>query len=200
MSSNNGHNNNHTSSAERVYAEALLQIAAEAGQLQAVKDELDQFNDLLAAEPGAMKLFASKVLSADEREQSLQRIFKGRLSDLLYRFLQVLNQKDRLGDLLGILRAFDALYEEREGIVEVDAYVAQRMTDTEASAVAERIGTSLGRRVVLHQYVDPELIGGLKIRIGDQVIDGSASAQLRILKEKMIETGLEKARINAAKL
>ena len=197
--SDNG-NHQQSNSVERVYAEAIFQMAQESGRLAETVEELEQLEELLAAEPGAIRLFASKVLSTEERAGSLERVFKGKVSDLLYRFLSVVNQKDRMGDLPGILRAFSALYDEREGVVEVDAYLAQRMDDAEAAGIAERIGQVLGRKVVLHQYVDPSLVGGLKLRIGDEVIDGSVTAQLRILREKMITSGQEKARTQALKL
>ena len=106
----------------------------------------------------------------------------------------VVNQKDRLGSLPGIVRAFANLVDERQGVVEVDAYVANRLDEGQASAIADRLGASMGRKVALKQHVDEELIGGLKLRIGDKLLDGSVATQLRLMRDKFVQAGREKAR------
>ena len=98
----NGHAPTQTNSAERVYAEALIEMAQEAGKLAEVAQEIDDLKGLVSTVPDAMRLFSSRVLSTDERAKSLERVFKGKVSDLLYRFIQVVNHKDRLGDLPGL--------------------------------------------------------------------------------------------------
>jgi len=177
-----------------IYAEALIELADEAGQLAAIADEVEQLQQLIQAEPQLRQLLESRILRTQARAEAIETIFKGRVSDLLFRFLLVVNEKGRMNALDAICRAFAQLMDERRGIVDVDVYVAAQMDAARSRQVADRIGQVIDRQVVLHQYVDPHLIGGLKVRVGDQLIDGSVATQLRLLERKMAEAGRERAR------
>ena len=181
-------------SVTRAYASALVELAEADGQLSEVADELEQLGQLLASEPALKSLLASRALSASERAGALERLFKGQLSDLVYRFIQVVNQKDRIGKLAGIIDTFGEIVAESRGIVEVDVHVATKLDDAQAQRVAQGIGQSLGKEVALHQYVDEKLIGGLKIRIGDKLVDASVATQLKLMQRKLVAAGREKAR------
>ncbi len=195
MASSNGHM---TTAVSTVYAQALFDLAEQAGALDEVNDELEQIDELLTANPDLMLLLSSRMISAPERQGIIERIFGGRVSDTVLNFLRVVNQKNRLDALPAIIHEFGNLLDRRHGVVEVDAYVASRLDEQLAKRVADGIGTALKRNVLLHQYVDPELIGGLKIRIGDRMIDGSVATQLKLMKEQLMAVGREKARAAAA--
>lgn len=173
----------------RVYAEALLQMAVEAGKLLELADEAEQLIDLIGRDPGLRRLLTSPLLGMEERRDTLERVFEGRIDDTLYRFLQVVNAKGRGDAIERILHSFRQQVAEYRGIVEVDAHVAQRMDDAQAREVADRLGAAINREVVLHQYVDPALIGGLKLRVGDQLLDASVATQLRLLRKRLAGRG-----------
>lgn len=184
---------------ERNYARALLELANEAersggAKLGEISAEALQLRVLLEQEPDLLRLISVQTLSVQERGQIIERILKGRINDLLYRFLIVVNEKNRLEYLPGMLAALEKLVEEQRGIVEIDAFVAANMDEPAQRSVAESISKALGKQVIMHQHVDPKLIGGLKLRIGDQLIDGSVAAQLRLMKDRMIHAGQELAR------
>lgn len=180
----------------QVYADALWDLAAEAGAIDATAAELGQLVDLLDEQPKLRAMFESPAIQAERRRASIASIFKGRLSDLVYRFLQVLNQKSRLGQLPVIRVAFDQRLKAERGEVDVDVYAAAPLTDAQVAAVAEQLGASLGRKAVVTVRVDETMIGGLKLRIGDRLIDGSVATQLSKLKRKMIARGREAVRSN----
>ena len=182
----------------RIYARALLEMAEAQGTIDETADEIEQLEALLHAQPHLAQLLTTPALNEAARRGMIERVFKGRVSDTVYKFLQVINAKERLESLPGILAAFKQLVAERAGIVEVDIHVAHRLDPAEAESVGQRIGESIGKQVVLHQYVEPELIGGLTIRIGDRLIDGSVATQLRYMRRQLIQTGREKARRQAA--
>lgn len=188
------HHGQITHSVEQVYAEALVEMAEETGELDSIHDEVNQLAELIRGNADLGKLLASRLLSETERRGCIERIFKGRVSDLLYRFIQIVSTKSRLADLSGILSAFGDLVKARQGIVEVNAYVATPMDQAHAQRIAEQLGKALDCQVVLKHNVDPSLIGGLKLRVGDRLVDGSVAAQLRRLKEKIIAGGQERAR------
>ena len=183
-----------TQSVEWVYAQALLDLAEQAEQRDDVRQEMDEIAVLLDGEPELANLLASRVLSAADRSGCIERVFSGQVSDLSYRFLQVVNNKDRLADLAGIIRAFGRLVDQKRGLVDVDAYVASEMDESQARRVAVELGMVLGGEVVLQQHVDTRLIGGLKLRVGDRLIDASVATQLRRMKEKMLAAGRGRAR------
>ena len=173
----------------QTYAEALIELADDGGSLDAIADEVESLRELLRDEPSLRAILENPAIGDDERRGALERMFKGRVSDTLYRFIQVVNNKGRSGVLPSILAAFTGLVRERRGIVEVDAFVPQRMEAGEADRVQRRVGERLGKEVVLHQYVDPSVIGGIKLRIGDRMIDGTVRAQLGRMRARLAEVG-----------
>ncbi len=184
------------STLERNYARALLELADEAkgSALDEIDAEARQLLAMIEREPDMLRLMSVRTLSVHERGQIIERMLKGRIGDSLHRFIQVVNQKNRLEFLPGMLRALSLLIEERRGIVEIDAYVAAQMDENAQQQVAQSIGQALGKQVVMHQHVDPALIGGLKLRVGDRLIDGSVATQLRMMRQRMIDSGRELAR------
>jgi F-type H+-transporting ATPase subunit delta len=182
---------------ERTYAQALLDLAQEAGQLDATIQEVNQLLDLARTEPDLARFFVGRRLTASEHAEVIEHVFQGRVSKLLYRFLLVVNRRDRLHLLDGILRGVIALFEEQHGQVVVHAYVPTLLDDAQARATSARLGAALKRTVVLSQHEDPALLGGIKLLVGDELFDGSVATQLKLMRQKMIETGREKARTAA---
>lgn len=187
-----------TDTVGRVYAAALLDLARAQGALESIDEEVTELLGLLRREPGLHKLLASPKLNASQRRELIDRLFNGKVSDLMFRFLQVVNRKGRLGDLESILVAFTQLAAEARGEADVDIYVAQPLEGEESRQVAESIGQAVGKQVRLRQHVDPELIGGLKVRVADRLIDGSVATQLKIMKQRLVAAGREKARVGSA--
>ena len=188
-----------TSALSRVYGRALLELAQESGQLDALADEADELHDLIASQPELRHILSSPALNQDERRETLERIFQGRISDTLYRFLQVVNGKGRASSIPVILESFQDEVTQARGIVEADAFVPQRLSDEQARQVAQALSQGLGgKQVVLHQYIQPDLIGGIKLRVGDQLIDASVASQLRLMRERLIDAGRQAARRGAA--
>ena len=191
-------NTQQTDSIDRVYAKALFEMTEQDGQTADIREELAELKGLIQSQPQLARLIDSQVIRTESLAQAIETIFKGRVSDLLYRFLQVLNRKGRFAALPGVIEAFDKLVDQKHGRVKVDAYVAIGLDDQQAQQVAQGVGKAIGREVTLIQHVDPTLIGGLKLRVGDKLIDGSAATQLRMLRQRIIDQGREKARAAAA--
>ncbi len=174
-----------TSALDRIYARSLLALAQESGQLDAIEAQCVELSRWLNEHPQAMSLLSNQMLGVAERAGTVERLFRGRVSDLLLRFLLVMNRKGRLDRLQGVLDAFGHELLAIRGIVEVEAHVATPLDPSQAQAVAQRLSATLGREVLLHQKLDPELIGGIKLRIGDRLVDGSVAAQLRQLRNRL---------------
>ncbi len=177
----------------RVYAQALLELAGD--QADALAEEAGELLALIEREPQLGKLLSSRTLNSAQRSDLVEKLFKDKVSDVLYRFLQVINRKDRLEALPGILVAYRQLAAAARGEIDVDVFVAEAMSDDDGRGVADSIGQAVSKKVHLHQHVDPELIGGLKVRVGDRLIDGSVATQLKTMKRKLVEAGREQARV-----
>ncbi len=183
-----------TDSVSRTYAQALYELGQASDQVDILADQARDLLGLLASEPDLERLLASRALSSAQRSSSIEQLFKGKIADVLYKFIQVVNRKDRLGSLTGILGSYLVLVAQARGELDVDVFVAEPLSDDAGRGVAESIGSALDKRVQLRQHVDPALIGGLKVRVGDRLIDGSVATQLRIMKRKLVDAGRERAR------
>jgi F-type H+-transporting ATPase subunit delta len=181
------HKDSHQSSLATAYAEALLELANESNAAAAIGEELAGLRQIVDADEQLAQLLADPAISAEERGQFLHRVFDGRASTLMGRFLGLLNEKDRLVLLPKIADAYHLLLEQQQGIVEVEATVAQGLGDEQLEAVRRTVGDALKRRAVVHQQVDPAIIGGLVLRVQDQLIDGSVRAQLSAMRRQLLD-------------
>ncbi len=169
------------------YAEALLQLANEANIAASVGEELNGLRQIIEADPQFAQLLADPAISTEERGQLLHRVFDGRASTLMSHFLGLVNEKGRLALLSAFDGAYNYLLDQQQGIVEVDVTVAQALGDDQLETVRLKVGESLKREAVVHQSVDPSIIGGLVLRVQDQLIDGSVRAQLSAMRQRLME-------------
>lgn len=178
-----------TDTVGRVYAQALLELAREQNAVDALADEVQQLLPLIAAGGELNRLLTNPAIGDSERAKIVERVFKGKVSDLLYKMMRVLGDKGRLGSLPQVAAGYLLAVSDDRGHIDVQAFIASELDSDAAKQVADQIGKALGKTVTLTQKVDPSLIGGLKIKIGDQLIDASVASQLRSMKNKMIAAG-----------
>lgn len=187
----------------RVYAAALFDLATAQGGQSAVEHTLAELEDILElarTEPAFGEFLASRILAAESRGRSLERILTGRVSDLTRNFLLTLNSKGRLASLPGIVAAFDEKVQEAYGRVEVDVYTASPISPEDLSSIRERLRATLGKDPIVHPYTDRAMIGGLKLQIGDQLIDASIATRLRKMRDRLNQDGLAKLRARADRM
>lgn len=180
------HQDNHQSPMAVAYAQALLDLANEAGTLEETGDELRDLRQIVEASPQFAQVLADPAIGPEERAALLRRLFEGRASKLILDFLLLMNEKGRLGLLAGIAGAFDDLVDQQMGKVEVDVTVPERLNQQQLDAVAVKVSQALKRQAVVHQYIDPSIIGGLILRVQDQLIDGSVRAQLTAMRRRLL--------------
>ena len=186
-----------TNSVGRVYAESLFELASKQGDAAAqdAGDELVDLVEIVRGDRRFAEFLRSPAIDAAAREATLQSILKGRVSDLVLRFMLVANRKGRLGELEAISEAYAKLLNERYGKVEVDVFTVDGQLDDGARAnLASTLKSRLGREPVLHLYKDASMVGGVKLRIGDQLIDGSVAAKLRRMRRALVEDAGAKVR------
>jgi F-type H+-transporting ATPase subunit delta len=172
----------------RVYASAFMAVAAKSKDATALVDEVGSLvNDVLSRFPRLEDTLRSALVSSEEKEQSLDRILSGRASAPVLNFLKVLARHDRLAVLrpiAGILKKLDA---ERRGLTDVEVRVAAPIDATLQNEIQSRLRKALGGEPVLHVQIDPSLLAGMVIRVGDRVYDGSVHTQLENARRAMID-------------
>ena len=177
-----------------VYAKSLFELALKEGGndgAASIGEELSEVCEIARADARIREFIASPIIDPKRRGASLRTTFEGRVSALLLNFLLVLNRKGRLAELLSIEQAYDGLLAEAFGRIEVDVYTTSGRVDAAtATVLQEQLRKALGKDPVLHHYADPRMIGGVKLRIGDQLVDGSVAAQLRRMRQSLIQRGL----------
>lgn len=174
------------------YARALFDLAMQQGgqsRAEEVAGELEDIVEMARSDARFNEFLASRVLGVKERDRSLESIFAGRCSPLVLNFLRLLNRKNRLSHLPPIVEALDQRVQEHFGRIEVDVFTPAPIDDAQLRSIRDRLAAALGKEPVIHPYTDPSMIGGVKFRIGDQLIDASVSARLRQMRERLGSSG-----------
>lgn len=170
----------------RVYAEALLGVAARDGREDATADELDAFvKDVLGADPALAAFFVSPAVTRRTREPALAAALKDNASPLLGNFLRVLNQNNRLDLVASVAAAYRDLLDQRAGRVRVTVRSAVPLSDDQQGELRRTLADSLGKDPTLDLHTDPDLLGGMVVQVGDKVYDSSVRSRLAAFRTQL---------------
>jgi F-type H+-transporting ATPase subunit delta len=169
------------------YAKALLGALATNGQTNDTLAELDSFvADVWGKLPQLTKTLSSRLLGGEEKSSLIQKALTGKASQVFLNFLLVLAKHDRLASLPAIQRAVRKLLDQQSGIVRVNVITADPLDTAQLTTLKQSLQGLFGANPVLHNQIDPSIIGGLVLQVGDQVYDGSLASQLQRVREQMI--------------
>ncbi len=171
----------------RRYAQALTEEAQQAGSLDTVDTDVALVADTLGGSPDLRRALTSPIISHEKKGAILDRLFDGNVSDLTTRFLHLLVQNDRDGEIPAILDAYRQLRDERTHTVEALVRSAKPLSPDEADRLKAALEGRAGQTVRMRIEVDPSLIGGLVVRVGDVVYDRSVRHQLDTLRGQLAE-------------
>lgn len=172
----------------RVYAEALLAAADRKGQVDATLGELDAFfDDVLKANSEFTGFLLSAGAGRRAKGELLERALVGKVGDTLANYLMVLNDHDRLNLLPGIRQIARELADERAGRMPVRVVTAVPLPDDQRERLRTQLRESFRKEPVFEEKVDPELLGGLVVRVGDWLYDASVRTRLDNLRKQLIE-------------
>lgn len=173
-----------------VYAEALLELTREGSAQQSTEEELRELVTILKSDDTIWKFIASPLLVASEKQKVLEKVLKGKVSDLVYKFLGVLAEKRRLNVLPEIYKSYVALLDEELGRRRVRMYTATEPGADLQKEVVSVLKGYLDADVILEPHVDPELLGGIVIRTGDLMIDTSIKSGLEAMRKKLLQRNI----------
>ncbi len=171
--------------AER-YAAALFDLADETRALDAVAGDLRQLRGMLAASPDLLRLVRSPILSRERQGGAIAALAQeAGLSRLVRDFLAVVARNRRLFAVPAMIEAFLKKLAERRGEVTAEVTAAQPLSEAQLGALSEQLRRTIGRRVSVDVRVDPALIGGMIVKVGSQLVDGSLRSRLHRLQLAM---------------
>jgi F-type H+-transporting ATPase subunit delta len=172
----------------RRYAEALIRAAEHEGAVDLVLGELAELErDVLKANPRFAQILASPRVSAAQKDRILVELLENRASSLLLRFLRVLNRHDRLAYLGAVSQAARAIWDKRHARVPVQVRSAHPLDESQTQALLAQLTRLTGATPILQVSIDPTLIAGLVVQVGDLRYDASVKSRLAQLRQRLIE-------------
>lgn len=176
-----------TQTAAAIYADSLLDLATQAGQGQAVADELAQLSDLWKQDPGFAAMMSSAAIDAEARRESIKRVFTSRVSKLVLNLLLVLNDHRRAMILPAVCRAYLKKLNQKLLRSEVFVTTAVPLDDLQRRGLKQQVQRLLDREAMLVERIDPALLGGMRIQVEDRVYDTSIRRRLRDMRRDLHE-------------
>ena len=167
-----------------VYARALFEAAKEGDALDRVHEELDEFADALETDRNLQIFLFSPYFSSEEKKDGVTRI----VSDADARFvnfLELLAERHRMPALFRIRRAFDSMWAEENRLLPVTVTSAVELDEGLVNDIGKRIEEQTGRQVELSSNVDPDVLGGLQVRVGNMVLDATVRNRLEQLRKQV---------------
>jgi len=170
------------------YATALFELALEANAIEAVKDELDRFDALIAESADLTRLVRSPVFSADEQLQALSAVLeRAGIRGLAANFLKLVVRNRRLFAVRDMIKAFRNLVAKHKGEATAEITVAETLKDRHVDALRAALKSVTGKDVDLDVKVDPAILGGLVVKLGSRMVDSSLRTKLNAMKHAMKE-------------
>jgi F-type H+-transporting ATPase subunit delta len=174
----------------RVYAVALLEAADRRGETAQVLEEFASLiEDIFRADPQFEAFLASGAISRKPKAEAIHHAFDGRASETFRNFLLVLNAHQRLDMLRAIYDAVRELFDERSGRMRVTVTTAVPLPDDLRERLRQELREKYKKEPVLTTKVDPALLGGLIVKVGDWLYDASVRTRLTNIRKQLIERG-----------
>ena len=173
------------------YARALFELALDAKSVDAVKADIEQFDAMIAANPDLNRLVRSPVFGAEEQARALGAVLaKAGIGGLASNFLLFVTSNRRLFAVRDMIRDFRKLVARWKGEVTAEVTAAEKLSDARLEEIKSALKSITGEKAVdLHVKIDPEIIGGLMVKLGSRMVDSSLRTKLNAIKHAMKEAG-----------
>ena len=170
----------------RVYARSLFQVAREQGKLDELREQLGQFADALKENRELAVFFFSPYFSTHEKQQSLGTLLEG-ADEIFLNFLALLIENHRMPVIFRIRQEYERLWEEENRMLPVEITSAIALDEATTESLGRTIGERAGRKVTLAARVDPDILGGIVIRVGNSILDASIRNRLEQLRRHVAQ-------------
>ncbi|HEV7770035.1 MAG TPA: ATP synthase F1 subunit delta [Solirubrobacterales bacterium] len=172
--------------AAHVYADALFEVAKDKGKLDAIRDQLGQFADAVNGNRDLQVFFFSPYFSSAEKIEGARRAIDGADAEFI-NFLELLIEKQRMTEVFRIRRQFEELWKQENRRIDVTVTSAVDLDPAVVSKIGEEIQRQTGQEVDLASRVDPEILGGVVLQVGNMVLDASIRSRLEKLRKSVAQ-------------
>ncbi len=170
----------------QVYARALFEVAKEHDKLDLVREQLGQFAEALNENGDLRVFFFSPYFSTEEKKDGLRRSLDG-ADPTIVNFLETLLERHRMPVIFRIRDAYERLWDQENQTLPVEVTSAVDLDDATVKSIGERIGEQTGQRVELTSKVDPAILGGIVLRVGNSILDASIKHRLDQLRKHVAQ-------------
>ena len=168
----------------RRYAKSLLDLAEELGKIEEVKGDIDQVLDVIRESREFRTLIKSPIINADKKIDIYHAIFKDQLGELTSNFIDIITRKGRESQMEAIALGFQELYRIKKNISKAVVTTATPLSDSQRVDIKAKLVDATGQQIEMEEVVDPSIIGGITLRVGDKRYNGSIAYQLGLLKRQ----------------
>jgi F-type H+-transporting ATPase subunit delta len=168
----------------QVYARSLFEVAQERAILDEVREQLGQFSEALHEHRDLAIFFFSPYFSTEEKKDGLKRVIEG-ANVIFMNFLETLVERHRMPAIFRIRTRYEELWDEENKLLPVEVTSAVTLDEQTVKSIGERIGEQTGRKVELSSTVDPEILGGIVLRVGNFILDASIRNRLNQLRKQV---------------
>jgi F-type H+-transporting ATPase subunit delta len=170
----------------QVYARSLFEVAKEHDKLDVVREQLGEIADTIAESHDLQVFFFSPYFSTDEKVEGLRSALQD-ADESVVNFLDLLIEKHRMPALFRIRREFDALWEEENRLLPVQVTSAIELDESTVKQIGDAIGKQTRRRIELTSEVDPGILGGIVLRVGNSILDASIRNRLDKVRKQVVK-------------
>jgi F-type H+-transporting ATPase subunit delta len=167
-----------------VYARSLFEVAKEQGKLDEVRGQLGEFADAMEADRELQVFFFSPYFSTPEKQDGLDRAVSG-ADETIINFLKLLIENHRMPVIFRVRRGYDELWEQENKLLPVQITSAVELDKATVKQIGDRIAEQTGQKVDLSASVEPDILGGIVVRVGNQVLDASVRNRLEQLRKQV---------------
>ncbi|WP_017382141.1 F0F1 ATP synthase subunit delta [Paenisporosarcina sp. TG-14] len=174
------------STTAKPYALALFQLAQEHNQLAHVEEDLREVKVVFKENPELSVLLASPKLSLDRKKEIIRELFSN-ANPFIVNTLQLLIDNKRINETVAVVTEFEELSNAAQGIADAKVFSTRALTDVEREAISTAFASKVGKKSLrIENEIDPSLLGGIRLQIGNRIFDNSVSAKLERLKKELI--------------
>ena len=168
-----------------VYARSLFEAALDQDKLDVVREQLGEFADALDSDRQLQVFFFSPYFSTQEKTEGLHRAIDG-AEPIFLNFLELLLENHRMPAIFRIRRDYDHAWETHNRLLPVAVTSAVELDEKTVRSIGDRIAEQTGRKIELSSTVEPDILGGIVVRVGNQVLDASIRNRLETLRKQVV--------------
>ena len=172
-------------SVDMTYATALFEAAGDAGIQEQISEEAHGILDVFQEEPDFHRFFCTPGIPADEKKEVLTNVLAGKISSELLNFMCILVDKGRVRHFERMVRAYDTLLDQANGIASGEVFSAAPLSDDQIRRLEEQTGKLIDENVQLENHVDRSLIGGVRVQVAGKIFDASLKRKLEDMRSRM---------------